>query len=118
MDTNHEQPVTPDALPVTVRAFLAAHVARETEAALRLLAPDAVVVDEGQTYRGSEGVREFLERAGSEFTYTTELVAAGRGGPGRWVAVNRLEGDFPGGVAELPYRFSLSDDLIEELVIG
>ena len=35
-----------------------------------------------------------------------------------WVAVNRLEGDFPGGVAELRYRFTLADDLVTELVIA
>jgi hypothetical protein len=28
------------------------------------------------------------------------------------------EGDFPGGVAELRYRFTLDGDLIEELVIA
>ncbi len=36
----------------------------------------------------------------------------------RWVAVNRLEGDFPGGAVELRYRFALVDDLISELVIA
>ncbi len=30
----------------------------------------------------------------------------------------RLEGTFPGGVAELDYRFALRDDLIAELVIA
>ncbi len=34
-----------------------------------------------------------------------------------WVATQRLEGDFPGGVADLDYRFTMSGDLIDELVI-
>jgi hypothetical protein len=34
------------------------------------------------------------------------------------VAVNRLEGDFPGGVVELRYRFTLVDGLVTELVIA
>jgi hypothetical protein len=34
------------------------------------------------------------------------------------VAVNHLEGDFPGGVADLAYRFTMDCDLIAELVIA
>ena len=35
-----------------------------------------------------------------------------------WVAHHRLEGDFPGGVAELAYRFELSDGLVARLHIA
>ena len=35
-----------------------------------------------------------------------------------WVATNRLEGDFPGGVVDLRYRFAMDGDLIAELVIA
>ena len=35
-----------------------------------------------------------------------------------WIATNRLEGDFPGGRADLSYRFALEADLIAELVIA
>ncbi|WP_432562554.1 hypothetical protein [Kineococcus sp. SYSU DK003] len=35
-----------------------------------------------------------------------------------WVTTHLLEGDFPGGRAELRYRFTLQDDLITELVIA
>jgi hypothetical protein len=35
-----------------------------------------------------------------------------------WLVVNHLEGDFPGGVVDLRYRFALSGDLISELVIA
>jgi hypothetical protein len=34
------------------------------------------------------------------------------------VATHRLEGDFPGGVAELDYRFTVDGDRITELVIA
>ena len=34
------------------------------------------------------------------------------------VAVNHLEGDFPGGVADPDYRFTLDDGLVTELEIG
>ena len=32
--------------------------------------------------------------------------------------VNHLEGDFPGGVVNLRYQFTVVDDLITELVIA
>jgi hypothetical protein len=35
-----------------------------------------------------------------------------------WLVVNHLEGDFPGGVVDLQYRFVVRDDLIVELVIA
>ncbi|GIG39217.1 nuclear transport factor 2 family protein [Cellulomonas phragmiteti] len=105
-------------LPATIRTYLAAHAARDTDAALRLFTPDAVVVDDGSTYRGTEGIRRFLSRAGAEFTYTTELVAAERVDATHWVATHRLEGDFPGGVVDLAYRVVLDGDLIAELVIA
>ncbi|GAA1928551.1 hypothetical protein GCM10009737_33060 [Nocardioides lentus] len=113
-------PIQAHELPTTVRAYLAAHAAGETDAATRTFAPDVVVTDQGHTYRGRDEVRDFLAAAGGEYTYTTELVGAERDDddPTRWVAVQRLEGDFPGGVADLRYRFTLVDDLVAELHIA
>ena len=107
-----------DQLPTAIRGFLAAHVARDADAALSAFTSTAVVVDDGTTYRGREEIRGFLARAGSEFTYTTTLVAAERTNGVRWVATNRLEGDFPGGVVDLRYRFAMDGDLIAELVLA
>ena len=110
--------VPPADLPATVRDYLAAHAARDTEAALAAFAPTAVVVDDGRTYRGTDEVRGFLADAGSEFTYTTDLVAAQRVDADRWTATLHLEGDFPGGVVDLVYRFVLAGGRIAELVIA
>ena len=104
-------------LPATIRAFLAAHAAREADAAARTFARDAVVVDQDETYAGPDRVLGFLRGAGSEFTYTTTLIGARRVDGTHWAAVNRIEGDFPGGVADLTYRFTLAGDLIRELTI-
>jgi ketosteroid isomerase-like protein len=107
-----------DQLPATIRGYLAAHVAGDADTALRAFTPTAVVVDDGSTYRGTDEIRAFLAEAGSEFTFTTALVAAERIDDTHWVAVNHLEGDFPGGVADLRYRFALAGDLVAELVIA
>ncbi|GHA44704.1 hypothetical protein GCM10010372_50770 [Streptomyces tauricus] len=107
-----------DLLPTTVREFLAAHVVRDADTASSFLAEDAVVVDQGETVRGREEAHAFLRDAGSEFEYTTEQIGAHRVDDAHWVVTVRLEGTFPGGVAELDYRFALRDDLVAELVIA
>ncbi|MET9566910.1 nuclear transport factor 2 family protein [Streptomyces tauricus] len=107
-----------DLLPTTVREFLAAHVVRDADTASSFLADDAVVVDQGETVRGREEAHAFLRDAGSEFEYTTEQIGAHRVDDAHWVVTVRLEGTFPGGVAELDYRFALRDDLVAELVIA
>lgn len=104
-------------LPTTLRAFLTAHAAGDVEAALPAMARDVVVTDQGERFVGTAAVRAFLERAGHEFTYTTELLDADRVDPEHWVVSVRLEGDFPGGVADLDYRFRLQGDLVRELAI-
>lgn len=109
--------VQPDQLPATIRSYLAAHQALDTETALRAFAPTAVVVDDGVTYRGTEELRRFLTKAGAEYTYTSTLIGAQRTGEARWVATVHLEGDFPGGVVDLRHRFVVDGDVIAELVI-
>lgn len=110
--------IEPSRLPATVRDFLAAHAARDAGTAIRAFTPTAVVVDEGRTFRGTDEVLDFLQHAGAEYSYTSELVGAERVDGTRWVAVVRLEGDFPGARADLRYRFTTDGDLIAELVIA
>ena len=109
--------IRPDQLPATIRGYLSAHESGDVDAAVAAFAPTATVTDEGRTFRGAEEIRGFLRHAGAEFTYTTELVGPGRVDDEVWVATHRLEGDFPGGVAELDFRFRMAGDLIAELAI-
>ncbi|NEM06123.1 nuclear transport factor 2 family protein [Geodermatophilus normandii] len=110
--------IQPTELPAPIRSFLAAHVARDADTAIRAFTPDAAVTDEGRTFRGTEEVLGFLRHSGSQFSYTTTLTGARRVDDEHWVAVNHLEGDFPGGVADLAYRFTMAGDLVAELVIA
>jgi ketosteroid isomerase-like protein len=105
-------------LPTTVRDFLTAHIAYDADTASSFLTEDAVIVDQDQSFRGREETHAFLRDAGSEFEYTTEQIGARRIDDARWVVTLRLEGTFPGGVAELDYRFALRDGLVAELVIA
>ncbi|MEU8332241.1 nuclear transport factor 2 family protein [Micromonospora sp. NPDC048839] len=107
-----------DLLPAAVRGFLAAHVVRDADAASSFFAEDAVAVDQGESFRGREQIHAFLRDAGSEFEYTTERIGTTRIDDGHWVVTLRLEGTFPGGVAELDYRFTIRRDAVAELVIA
>lgn len=104
-------------LPELITTYLAAHQARDLDPALACYAEDAVTVDDGHTYRGKQEIRDWLAGAAAEYTYTTELVAAQHIDADHYVAVQHLEGDFPGGTVDLRFRFTLRDNRIAELVI-
>ena len=80
--------------------------------------PDAHVSDDGHDFRGREEIRDWLSGASAEFTYTRTLVDATATAPNTWLVVNHLEGNFPGGVVDLRYRFVVADGLISELEIA
>ncbi|RSN22403.1 DUF4440 domain-containing protein [Amycolatopsis sp. WAC 04169] len=105
-------------LPATVREFFAAHVVHDADTASSFLTEDAVIIDQGETFRGREKTHAFLRDAGTEFEYTTEQIGAHRADDDHWVVTVRLEGGFPGGIAELDYRFTLREDRIAEIVIA
>lgn len=104
-------------LPEMITRYLVAHRARDLDTAMAYYTDDAVTVDEGHAYRGKAEIRDWLAHSASEFTYTIELVGAERVDDEHYVAVHHLEGDFPGGVADLRFRFTLRDGKIAELVI-
>jgi len=112
MDTN----TTTEQLPTTIRAFIEAHEARDADAALALLTPGAVISDVGESFTGEDSLRRFVSEAGAEFTYTDEITTVTLEGE-IWVVGHHLEGDFPGGVADLDYRFSLEGEQIARLDI-
>lgn len=105
-------------LPALITTYLTAHQARDLEPALACYTEEAVVTDEGRTYRGKPEIRDWLAKTASEYTYTATLVAAQRIDDDHYVAVNHLEGDFPGGVVDLRFRFTLDGGRIAELVIA
>ena len=107
-----------DTLPTTVRDFLAASTVHDADTASSFVVEDIVIVDQNETFRGRDEVHAFLRDAGTEFEYTTEQIGARRVDDDHWVVTLRLEGTFPGGVADLDYRFTMNGDLIAELVIA
>lgn len=105
-------------LPEVIGRYLSAHDRRDTDAALATFASDAVVVDDGHEYASPDEIRDWLAHASTQFTYTRTFAGAELVTPDTWLVTNRLEGNFPGGVVDLRYRFRIAGDLISELVIA
>ncbi|MFE0748116.1 nuclear transport factor 2 family protein [Gordonia sp. NPDC058843] len=105
-----------DALPDTVKTFITALDARADDRALATFTPDAVVTDEGRDHTGRDEIKSWLATSVSEYTYTSEFTGATRTATTVDVG-QQLKGNFPGGVADLHYRFALDGALISRLVI-
>jgi hypothetical protein len=104
-------------VPEVIRSYLAAQDRRDSDASLSSFAPEGRVLDDGREYRGREAIHDWLARASTQFTYTRTFLDAVAEEPDVWLVRNRLEGDFPGGIVDLEYRFRLVNGLIDDLVI-
>ena len=105
-------------LPLAVGQYQDAHDRDEVDAALATFTPTATVKDDGHEYHGPDEIRDWLTRASTQFTYTRTLTGTEAIDATTWLVTNRLEGDFPGGVVDLRYRFVLTGGLISELEIA
>lgn len=108
------------------RADLSPHVAEyftlmdgdDHSRVIEVFTVDAVVTDDGHTYRGRDEILGWLTGPASAFTTTSTWISAEQGATGAEVVI-LLEGDFPGGRVELHYRFTRGGDgLIKALDIA
>ena len=104
--------------PVVITRYFAAQAARDFDTLVTLFADDGIVVDEGQTRRGTTEIRAWRENVASVYEYTTELVGVEAEGEGKYVARVHLEGNFPGGAVDLRYHFTVDGDSIRQLEIA
>jgi ketosteroid isomerase-like protein len=117
IDWSQATGIAPGELPAAITSYLIAHQAQDLDAAIAHYAPDAEVTDEGRTYHGPGEIRAWLYRAAGEYTYTIERTGAATVDDRHYDVVHHLEGDFPGGVVDMHFRFTLRDALIARLVI-
>ena len=114
-DPVHE--ISPNQLPEAISTYLVAHQARDIDTAVSFYTDDATVVDEGSSYRGPDRIRDWLRRSAGEYTYTSTLTGAQQVDDEHYVTAHHLEGNFPGGVVDLRFRFTLRDGRISQLTI-
>jgi uncharacterized protein (TIGR02246 family) len=104
--------------PEVIVGYFAASDAQDPAAIAVCFAEDGVVVDEGQTYRGRTQIEGWRRDLLGKWTYTTTITGAETTGPGAYRVSVHLVGDFPGGVADLSFDFTLAADQIAGLHIG
>ncbi|KFX23422.1 polyketide cyclase [Pectobacterium atrosepticum] len=78
---------------------------------------DAVVVDEGQIYRGHTAIQSWQRETQKKFEYTVELVSLTRDGDRLSITAN-VVGNFPGSPVQLDHLFDLAGGKITSLEIG
>ena len=105
-------------LPEVVRRYQDAHDRRDTESALwrhSPTTPRSVTTDRSTaaTTNSEPGCPSRPRRIPTPARSSPRIPST----PNTWIVVNRLEGDFPGGVVDLRYRFVLSGDRISSLSI-
>ncbi|WP_406461422.1 nuclear transport factor 2 family protein [Streptomyces sp. NBC_01622] len=117
MHDNQPRTSTRDTLPEVITRYLNAHRAHDADTAITAFTGRAAVIDDGNTYEGTEAIAGWLDRSATEFTYTIRLTDARQTDATHYIATHHLEGNFPGGTIDLRYQFTLHDGLIERLVI-
>ena len=100
-----------------IARYFEADARRDIDAIVALFTDEAVVVDEGQTYHGKASIRGWQEGVASKYQYTTQVRDTKRLDEQSYLVTGRLTGNFPGGTAELTWRFTVHNELISRLEI-
>jgi ketosteroid isomerase-like protein len=106
-----------ETIPDVITRYLRAADARDAETLAACFAADGTVADEGATYTGHDEIVGWRTGALSKWTYTTAVLRTESVGDCEHLVFVHIDGDFPGGQADLTYRFILSDGLISALSI-
>ena len=102
-------------LPKPIAAYFAADKS-DSETLSQCFIENAVVKDEGHTYKGRATIKKWKTDASTKYEYTSEPFACERK-DGKTVVTSRLTGNFPGSPVNLRYFFELEGDKIASLEI-
>ena len=102
-------------LPEPVAAYFAADQG-DGEAVARYFTENAVVKDEGHTYRGLSAIQRWKTEASTKYQYTSEPLACDQKN-GKIIVTSRLTGNFPGSPVDLRFCFKLEGDKIASLEV-
>ncbi|MDB5340704.1 MAG: hypothetical protein JWN70_6323 [Planctomycetaceae bacterium] len=102
-------------LPELIAKYFAADKV-DSEAVSQCFAENAIVKDEGHTYRGRAAIKQWKTDASAKYQYTSEPIACEQK-DGKLVVTSRLTGNFPGSPVNLRFYFDIEGDKIASLEI-
>jgi hypothetical protein len=103
--------------PDVITRYLKAADEQDFQALADCFTPAGTVLDEGHTYSGREEIIGWREALIGKYTYTSTVTGSEMVTGDEHRVTVRVEGDFPGGVADLTYTFILAGGLIAALKI-
>jgi ketosteroid isomerase-like protein len=102
-------------LPTPIAAYFSADNG-DGDAVSRCFTEQAVVMDEGHTYKGRAAIRQWKADTSTKYNYTSEPMAVERK-DGKIIVTSHLVGDFPGSPVDLRYFFVLEGEEIAALEV-
>ena len=103
-------------LPKPIAEYLAAVEEKNSNKLAGCFAENAVVHDEGGTYRGHDAIKAWSEQTQGKYNYTMDALNASVTGDSVCLRA-KVTGNFPGSPVELDYLFRLANDKIASLKI-
>lgn len=105
-----------DNLTPAIAGYIEDMNTRDNESLICRFAPEAVVVDEGETYRGTDEIGEWIAKVQSAFEFTLEPLRAEQQ-EDETILTCRTTGAFPGSPVDLRHFITLEGDRIASLTI-
>jgi hypothetical protein len=103
-------------LPKPVAAYFTADRGGDGEAVSQCFTANAIVKDEGHTYKGRTAITKWKTDTSAKYQYTSEPIACEEK-DGMTVVTSHLVGNFPGSPVDLRLFFKLEGDRIASLEI-
>lgn len=104
-------------VPPVVTRYLHAADSKDPQACAECFTADGTVLDEGVTYTGRTEIARWRADTLAKWTYTSTVTGSTPGANGEHRVQVHVEGDFPGGQADLAFGFTVQDELISALRI-
>jgi hypothetical protein len=102
-------------LPKPIAAYFTAD-SGDSEVVSQCFTENAIVKDEGHTYKGRAAIKEWKADTSAKYQYTSEAFAYEEKDE-KMVVTSHLVGNFPGSPVDLRYFFKLEGDKIASLEI-
>lgn len=110
-----KQATRPLNLPNPIAAYFTADKG-DSEAVSQCFTENAVVKDEGHTYKGRAAIKQWKADVSTKYKYTCEPMA-GEEKDGRTIVTCHLVGNFPGSPVDLRFFFKLEGEKIASLEV-